>query len=165
MRKSESQWVSLLAHPGEQQTPLTLTLWLQMIRPRRREAPLGASQKAAPHLRGSTQERLSEAIRVFVGIWGQGHWDYPELWEKEMLKDHVRLDQSWHCDKPNSSLCKEKTLGAGLTYQKMTAKREGMKPTHRKKSLVSAAIILLLNKHLSCNGSKHLLFWQELSLK
>lgn len=62
-----------------------------------------------------------------------------------MLKDHVRLDQSWHCNKPNSSSCKEKTLGAGLTYQKTITKRERMKPTHRKKSLVSAAIILFLN--------------------
>lgn len=116
-----------------------------MTGPRGREAPLGASQKAAHHPWGSTQERLSEAISVFLGIWGQGNRDYPGLWEKEMLKDHVRLDQSWHCNKPNSSSCKEKTLGAGLTYQKTIAKKERMKPTHTKKSLVSAAIILLLN--------------------
>ena len=62
-----------------------------------------------------------------------------------MLEDHMRLDQSWLCNKPNSSSCKEKTLGAGLTYQKTIAKKERMKPTHTKKSLVSAAIILLLN--------------------
>ena len=116
-----------------------------MTGPKGRKGPLGASQKAAHHLWGSTQERLSEAIRVFLGIWGEGNWDYPELWEKETLKDHVRLDQSWHCNKPNSSSCKEKTLGAGLTYQKTITKRERMKPTHRKKSLVSAAIILFLN--------------------
>lgn len=41
-----------------------------------------------------------------------------ELWEKELLKDHVRLDDTWHYDKPNNTTNKEKMPRAGPTQQK-----------------------------------------------